>query len=594
MNNTKHLNVARQFPEFFREEFGSFVVFVEEYYKYLDTTYAGNLQGVLDLDETDAVFLEHYRNQYAIGFPEFTNMQLREFIRNAKEFYASKGTEKSLKFLFRLLFNEEVFVDYPGKYVLRASDGRWHQEYYFTLDTAFGSVPPAPFVMRFETTSGIYTYDIDRIEVISPTQTRFFFSKNRPIQPESGQAYYIDDLNYVVIYAGTITPSVSHISIVDGGKYWQLGQIVSIPGSIKNTIARVTRIGPGGEIRALEIIDFGYDHLQNQISIISPFPHRPVGAGTEYEKNLTAVNPFVYEHRLVARDYLTGFEDSVAGVSSAVGLNPYFAEDYVEEVYTGTAVFATHTSVSPFVDNEFENEFTIEQWLDSRATFFLEHSNLTKMRGYYLDEFGLISNKQICLQDNDFYQQFSYLIETEHDQKEYRQTLELVHPAGMKWFANLRKEFLFDVSAIIETDRTMSIDTMYLFDVLDFNDLVSKEVTKPVYDGIVMSDAVALTVTKALSDLVPLLEYIAKTADKVLTDSSVLSDSIERVVDKPFVDSVAIADAGPAKTVDKYVTDSVSVADQDNVISADHDDYTAADYFADEFIEFAYRNITIN
>jgi len=120
MNNIKHLSIARQFPEFFREEYSAFVTFVEEYYKYLDTTYVGNLEGVLDLDKTDEVFLEHYRNQYAVGFPEFSNMQLREFIRNAKEFYKSKGTEKSLKFLFRLLFNEELFVDYPGRYVLKA------------------------------------------------------------------------------------------------------------------------------------------------------------------------------------------------------------------------------------------------------------------------------------------------------------------------------------------------------------------------------------------------------------------------------------------------------------------------------------------
>jgi hypothetical protein len=35
--------IARNFPEYFREEYPAFVSFIEEYYKFLDTTYSGNI-----------------------------------------------------------------------------------------------------------------------------------------------------------------------------------------------------------------------------------------------------------------------------------------------------------------------------------------------------------------------------------------------------------------------------------------------------------------------------------------------------------------------------------------------------------------------
>lgn len=536
MNNTKHLNVARQFPEFFREEFGSFVVFVEEYYKYLDTTYAGNLQGVLDLDETDAVFLEHYRNQYAIGFPEFTNMQLREFIRNAKEFYTSKGTEKSLKFLFRLLFNEEVFVDYPGKYVLRASDGRWHQDYFFTLTTLIGVVPVAPFTIEFSNSAGLFSIEISHTEVLSTGAIRFYFKKNRPLSIDVGQVFTISE-NSVVVFAGSAILAPAKLNIVDGGKYWQLGQVITIPGTVIDTLARVTRVGTGGEIKAVEILQFGHDHALNQISIISPFPSKPLGSNTEYDRILVGVNPFVYEHTLAIKDYVEGIQDSIIGVSDNLTIDPYFAEDYLLNGYTGSTVFALN-SVSPIIVEDEYSEITMEQWLESRATFYLEFDTVTKSRGYYTDEFGLISNKQIALQDNEFYQQFSYLIETEHDQKEYKTTLELVHPAGMKWFANLRKEFFFDVSSEIETDGTLSIDTMYLFDVLEVDDSLVK------------------TFTKSVTDELPLVDVRQLSAIK-------------------------------------YLQDSVTVAHQDVAILTEHDNYTASDYFVEEYIDYVgYLEIT--
>ena len=42
--------------------------------------------------------------------------------------YLSKGSESSFKFLFRLLFGQELDIKYPKNEILRASDGKWEIE----------------------------------------------------------------------------------------------------------------------------------------------------------------------------------------------------------------------------------------------------------------------------------------------------------------------------------------------------------------------------------------------------------------------------------------------------------------------------------
>ncbi len=45
--------------------------------------------------------------------------------RNIKDFYRSKGTEDSIKFIFRILFGEEATVFKPADKILSLNDGRW-------------------------------------------------------------------------------------------------------------------------------------------------------------------------------------------------------------------------------------------------------------------------------------------------------------------------------------------------------------------------------------------------------------------------------------------------------------------------------------
>lgn len=71
---------------------------------------------------------KNYEEQYLAGFP-FENISSDigkdTLIRNIKDFYSYKGTDISIEFLFRTLFEEEVTVRYPKDYVIKSSYSDW-------------------------------------------------------------------------------------------------------------------------------------------------------------------------------------------------------------------------------------------------------------------------------------------------------------------------------------------------------------------------------------------------------------------------------------------------------------------------------------
>ena len=68
--------------------------------------------------------LKNYEEQYLAGFPhENISDQIGKdtLIRNIKDFYSYKGTDLSVQFLFRALFDEEITIRYPKDRVIKAS-----------------------------------------------------------------------------------------------------------------------------------------------------------------------------------------------------------------------------------------------------------------------------------------------------------------------------------------------------------------------------------------------------------------------------------------------------------------------------------------
>jgi hypothetical protein len=122
------LLINRQVPEFVREEHPKFISFLEAYYEFLDNTTvtkSKDLRYISDVDYSLDEFEKHFFNTFLPFIPRNSAVSKEFLIKNILPLYLAKGSEKSYKLLFRMLFDSDVNIEYPGKRVLRASDGRW-------------------------------------------------------------------------------------------------------------------------------------------------------------------------------------------------------------------------------------------------------------------------------------------------------------------------------------------------------------------------------------------------------------------------------------------------------------------------------------
>jgi hypothetical protein len=138
------LLVNRQVPEFVRDEHPLFISFLEAYYEYLETKQgtqkndliaeAKRLKNISDVDDSLEEFESNFFNTYASLIPIDVNVSKELLIKNVLPLYLAKGSEKSFKLLFRLLFDQESTVRYPRDNILRASGAKWKIENVLRID----------------------------------------------------------------------------------------------------------------------------------------------------------------------------------------------------------------------------------------------------------------------------------------------------------------------------------------------------------------------------------------------------------------------------------------------------------------------------
>lgn len=149
-NNKNSYLVSSQLPQFVRNDHTRFVEFLEAYYQFLEQD--GNVQYItknftryLDVDTLEEDIKEHLEEgligtyqaaaeqwikdrRYQVFsryFPVDSIGDRNLILKHIKDFYRAAGTEKSVNFLMRSLFNKEATIYYPKSNILKASDGKW-------------------------------------------------------------------------------------------------------------------------------------------------------------------------------------------------------------------------------------------------------------------------------------------------------------------------------------------------------------------------------------------------------------------------------------------------------------------------------------
>lgn len=137
-NNKISTLFPSQVPFFIKEDHPGAVVFFQKYYEFLEQNNVDFRSGypverlikhlqTIDIDNTDHdEAAEYLYKQFIQDIPLSIEADKKILLKNIKDFYRAKGTEKATKFLVYALtgyMNTELY--YPKTDVLKTSDGKW-------------------------------------------------------------------------------------------------------------------------------------------------------------------------------------------------------------------------------------------------------------------------------------------------------------------------------------------------------------------------------------------------------------------------------------------------------------------------------------
>lgn len=130
--------VEQMFPSFYQEEGKGFISFVKAYYEWLETSnnaiyQTRRLPDFRDIDTTIDDFIVNFKEKYLknVQFDTASNKKL--FVKNALDFYRSKGSERSIDLFFRLVYGASADVYYPGDDLFKLSAGEWFEPIYLEM-----------------------------------------------------------------------------------------------------------------------------------------------------------------------------------------------------------------------------------------------------------------------------------------------------------------------------------------------------------------------------------------------------------------------------------------------------------------------------
>ena len=277
--NTSSL-IPNQLPDFVRADYPTFIAFVEAYYEYLDNQ-GVDLKSLRDLDTTIDSFIQYFKRELAINLPSEITVDERFLLQHIKDQYLAKGSEGSFKLLFRLLYNKNVTVNYPGRQMLRASDGRWQQDISIFVNVTLGDPadidgklvdvikPNRTFKLLIDRRQYV-EIEIARVVQLSANTFEFFIDRKYFGEIEVG-----DEIRYKEIFVGKIVSTTSNLQIIQAGEGFTPGQLFELKtGAGVRSIVKVTRVGEGGQILSAEFIKFG------------------IGYATDFSLSINATNDY--------------------------------------------------------------------------------------------------------------------------------------------------------------------------------------------------------------------------------------------------------------------------------------------------------------
>jgi len=119
---------------------------IEDNFVFIDTVSASHTQGST-VENLSNLFLrkffEDFRYQYTPGFENVdinSEINTANLTQYARDFYRSKGTDKSFKILFDILFGVDISITKPATQLFTPSDGQWVENRFLIVEDLTGDI----------------------------------------------------------------------------------------------------------------------------------------------------------------------------------------------------------------------------------------------------------------------------------------------------------------------------------------------------------------------------------------------------------------------------------------------------------------------
>lgn len=586
-----HHLISGQIPEFVRAEHPQFVKFLEYYYKFLEQASIGALQlpGVnhailnsedwRDIDKTLDLFIPYYRSQFTYDIPSNTIIDNRRLLKYINQYYEGKGSENSTEIFFRFMFNDTVSVVYPGDYILRTSDGRWRRKKFIKVETT-NFLNNNIYELIGKTITLRYTEYIAGAGTFIRTVTTRCFDVFESSRPNIFQLEVDINPNYIfpdyIIADTTLAPSL--------GNYDTHVYVQKIEGVSTTTYGTISKQIVG----VVSIDDPGSNFARDDSYFISETgvegSYFAATGSNRYVTNLTGPSAYVYE--LLQNNAVVRIRETRNRLSEQYFLQDYtiygnYASAPVRGLLHQLAIIDTGekflvrsdtTDGLGFTGTPIKT-FTVElqprRSNGSEAVITFRTGHIYHAPGEYKDNSGFLSDI-VKLQDNDYYQPYSYVVRTTKPLNEWKETyLESSHPAGFKLFSELNLTGNINVYPAVNSNITSIIINdagSIAFNTLQgITDVVSLQTSLPFEETLVTSE----TFSTNLAFSLPLLEEVSTTEtisidyEKSILTSSTISENFQRTViayNLSFDDSISITES---TTYDTFINPSETISLED-------------------------------
>lgn len=255
--------IRQSIPTYIQETYPEFVNFLITYYTYLETDgivyellrFEENIKGLKD----DPDYIRRFLKE--LGFDIGVNLDLQPDLQYKliNDFFAMRGSEPSLKLLFRMLFNADVSIEYPRDRLLYPSFSNYTHNIFLITSAPDNIILPDISFAGIIGLSSKSTASVENIDIIvSPDQKRYYLIECSFASDEFKQNEVIrilaDNQEIDVINVG-----VFDIDIETCGNGYKVNDTVNISGCIQTGMGYVSAIS-NGPIEEISIINSGINY----------------------------------------------------------------------------------------------------------------------------------------------------------------------------------------------------------------------------------------------------------------------------------------------------------------------------------------------